>query len=298
MPTGWTIRGGDFFTKLYAIVLENGNMLAGVLTDSSTIEMPTLQTEASFTSGTLIPTAYDDGVIALAGKKELIPVGTGWGQDAAHAGSLMFYAATAGPVLGINLTAGGHGYTVAPTVVFSGSNPTPAAATAVLGALGEVVSVTVTNGGTGYPQDGPVTFSGGGGSGAAGTLNVDELGAITSVTMVAAGANYTTPPTPNAAGGVGAVLAAVLGFPVTSITLDDPGDGYTTLPTITFTGGGSFGEEAAASVIAIGTALPAGTYGVVLRLAMGTVDDLNDGSPFQNFPASWTIPLTVTTAPV
>ena len=68
----------------------------------------------------------------------------------------------------INVTAGGSGYTSAPTVSFSGGGGTGATAVAVISG-GAVVSVVVTAGGSGYTSVPSVSFSGGAGTGAAAT---------------------------------------------------------------------------------------------------------------------------------
>lgn len=65
-------------------------------------------------------------------------------------------------VRSIEVTAGGSGYTSAPTVTISGS----ATATATINADGQVNGVAVTGNGTGYLAEPTITFSGGGGTGA------------------------------------------------------------------------------------------------------------------------------------
>lgn len=68
-------------------------------------------------------------------------------------------------VTGVQLTAGGSGYTSAPQVVFNGGGGSGAAATATV-QNGAVVSLTLTDSGSGYTSDPTVSFAGGGGSGA------------------------------------------------------------------------------------------------------------------------------------
>ena len=72
-------------------------------------------------------------------------------------------AANAGQVIAVNVTAGGSGYTSAPTVTFSGGSGSGAAATATLGSNFTLTGVNVTNGGSGYTSPPTVSFSGGGG---------------------------------------------------------------------------------------------------------------------------------------
>lgn len=84
----------------------------------------------------------------------------------------------------ISVTAGGTGYTSAPTVGFTGGGGSGAAATATI-ANGKVISVTVTNAGSGYTSVPTVTFTGGAGSGAAATALIlaAALDAITTTTL-------------------------------------------------------------------------------------------------------------------
>jgi len=85
--------------------------------------------------------------------------------------------ATAGNgVVSITVTAGGTGYTSAPTVAIAAapSGGTNATATATV-ASGAVTAITITNAGAGYTSAPAVTFSGGGGSNAAATAAVTVL---------------------------------------------------------------------------------------------------------------------------
>jgi len=80
-------------------------------------------------------------------------------------------AAGGGAVTGITITAGGTGYTSAPTITITGGGGTGATATATV-TSGAVTAVSVSSGGTNYGVAPSVTFSGGGGSGAAATAVV------------------------------------------------------------------------------------------------------------------------------
>lgn len=77
---------------------------------------------------------------------------------------------------GLSVTAGGSGYTTAPTVTFSGGGGTGASATATV-ALGAVASLTLTSAGAGYTSAPTVTFS----SGAAKAVATLELLATNSL---------------------------------------------------------------------------------------------------------------------
>lgn len=76
-------------------------------------------------------------------------------------------------VASATVTAGGTGYTTAPTVAFSGGGGTGATGTAVLSGT-SVVSITITNAGSGYTTTPTIAFSGGGGTGAAATAVTSE----------------------------------------------------------------------------------------------------------------------------
>lgn len=66
----------------------------------------------------------------------------------------------------ITVTAGGTGYTSAPTVTFTGGAGTGAAATATVES-GAVTGITITDPGTGYTSAPAISFTGGAGTGAA-----------------------------------------------------------------------------------------------------------------------------------
>ena len=74
-------------------------------------------------------------------------------------------------VQGINLIAGGYGYSSVPTVTISGGGGSGATAVAVLNS-GVVAGITLTSKGIGYTAVPTVTISGGGGTGAVGTAAV------------------------------------------------------------------------------------------------------------------------------
>jgi len=79
-----------------------------------------------------------------------------------------------GQVQTITVTAGGSGYTSAPTVSITGGGGSGATATANINA-GAVVSVTITNRGSGYTSLPTIGFSGGGGTGATATADLTGL---------------------------------------------------------------------------------------------------------------------------
>ena len=75
----------------------------------------------------------------------------------------------------ITVSAGGTGYTSAPTVTFTGGGGTGATATATVSG-GVVTAVTVTGVGSGYTSAPTIGFTGGAGSGATATASMKEGG--------------------------------------------------------------------------------------------------------------------------
>ena len=147
-----------------------------------------------------------------------------------------FAVVSGGTVTGVTVTAGGSGYTSAPTVTFTGGGGTGAAGTAVLTA-DAVTSVTITNAGTGYTSAPTVAFTGGAGTGAAGTSAVSaQVKGVTAVSVTNQGNGYTSVPavTFTGGGGTGAAATAVLtGGKVTTVNVTAAGSGYTSAPTVT-----------------------------------------------------------------
>lgn len=147
----------------------------------------------------------------------------------------------------IAVTAGGSGYTAAPSVGISGGGGSGAAATSTVN-TSTVTAVVITNGGTGYATPPTVTITGGGGSGAT-AYSTLALGVVNQVVVTNPGSGYTSTPVVgfSGGGGSGAAAAAQRGS-VTAITVTNPGTGYTSTPTITFTGGGGSGAAGVADV--------------------------------------------------
>jgi len=98
----------------------------------------------------------------LAGKKW-------WAAVRGSANAHGYIAADAGVITGFTVTAGGTGYTSAPTVTIAGGIGTGATATATV-ANGAVTAVTLGVAGSGYISAPTVAFSGGGGTGASATV--------------------------------------------------------------------------------------------------------------------------------
>jgi hypothetical protein len=158
-------------------------------------------------------------------------------------------AGVSGSVISVSVSAGGTGYTSAPTVAFSTApgGGTTATGTAVIS--GSVSAVSVSTKGSGYTSAPSVSFTGGGGSGATATASIS--GSVASIAVTNGGSSYTTAPTVHfsaaPAGGTTATGTAHIStttHKVTSITIGNAGSGYTTAPAITFTGGAGTGAAA------------------------------------------------------
>jgi len=148
----------------------------------------------------------------------------------------------------VTVTAGGTGYTSAPTVTISGGGGSGATATAVLSDR-TVVALSLGSGGSGYTSAPTISFSGGGGTGASATA-VLATRTVASIAVSAAGSGYTSVPTVSVSGnGTGSTATAVLtGTSIASIALTAAGSGYTSTPTVAITGGGGTGATATVTV--------------------------------------------------
>ena len=99
-------------------------------------------------------------------------------------------------VQAVNVVNSGAGYTVAPSVTFSGggTNGVGAAATTTIGD-GVVGIITVTSGGGGYTENPAITFTGVSTVSAAATAIVSAAGTISAIHITNAGLAYTVAPT-------------------------------------------------------------------------------------------------------
>jgi hypothetical protein len=156
------------------------------------------------------------------------------------------------------VSAGGSGYTSAPSVTITGGGGSGAAATALI--TGPITGIPITNGGSGYTSA-AVQFSGGGGSDAAATPIISN-GQIIAIRIDSGGQGYTSPPTVTITGnGSGATAQATMS--VQGITVTNQGSGYTSDPTVTIsvpTGP----EHARNTATAYAKARPDGKVDVVL----------------------------------
>lgn len=140
--------------------------------------------------------------------------------------------------IAFTVTAGGSGYSTAPTVILTGGGGTGATATATL-TSGAVSLITITNPGTGYTSAPTVSFSGGGGTGATATATLG------SAPTTATGA-MTIPGGANIAGRNGLLTPFADTLEQTQIIAFQVPDGAasgTQLVFGTFTGSSTFGGD-------------------------------------------------------
>jgi hypothetical protein len=162
-----------------------------------------------------------------------------------------------GSVGTVAVTAGGSGYTSAPSVQISAPNQANGIqATAVAFITANAVSgISLTEAGTGYTSNPTVAFSGGGGSGATAVASYTTLKTGTvSVTVLNGGSGYTNSANITVSfsggGGSGATATAVAaGNIITQIVMTNPGNGYTSAPTVTISGGGGSNAVVRANVV-------------------------------------------------
>jgi subtilase family serine protease len=184
-----------------------------------------------------------------------------------------------GPVTALNVTAGGSGYTSAPTCAITGD--AGAGATCTTSISGLITGITKTNNGTGYTTAAPPScfLTGGGGVGATCSTTVNGAGTIT-ITLQSPGSGYTSAPSCSLPGGsgTGATCTAAESSGVTGITITAVGSGYTSDPTCTLTGGGGSGATCATIINGVSSLTPQAypaTIGWDFATGIGTVNAFN-----------------------
>lgn len=115
-------------------------------------------------------------------------------------------------------------------------------ATAVLDDAGSIIGITVTNPGTGYTVAPTIEFTGGGGTGATAIATLDGDGVADIAVTNGGSGYTSVPTVEITGDGVDAAATAALGFAVASITVDTAGSGYTQNQEVVITGDGSDAE--------------------------------------------------------
>jgi type IV pilus assembly protein PilY1 len=165
------------------------------------------------------------------------------------------------PIISINITNAGSGYTSPPTISLSNTNGgTGATFAARLG--GTVTSINLTNPGSGYSSPPTISLSGTG-SGAGATFNVttSATNIVTGISITDAGSGYTSAPTitlNSTGGGSGAAFTVSTGTTnvISGITITNPGSGYAKAPSVTLSNSEP-GVGAKFSVTPLSTAITA-----------------------------------------
>ncbi len=127
---------------------------------------------------------------------------------------------------GLLVSAGGSGYTSAPSVTIDAPTGGGTQATATASIEGPITGIPITNGGSGYTSAPTVNFSGGGGSGAQATAIVHG-GQVIAIDIADGGTNYTSPPSVSFSGGGGSGATAQATMSVQRLNVTNPGSGYT-----------------------------------------------------------------------
>jgi hypothetical protein len=177
-----------------------------------------------------------------------------------------------GQVATVTVTAAGTGFTVRPTVSFSGGGIAASGATAT--ATGKVVSITLGGGGGGsnYAVNDVVIVGGGTASTTAkvNILSVNATGGVLTMSINTAG-SYTVLPTlsnntPTSGNGTGLKLNLTYG--VNDVTVTANGNNFTSAPTVSFGGAGGSGATATAALRSEQSKVTAA--GWVLRKVVGS----------------------------
>lgn len=151
----------------------------------------------------------------------------------------------------VAVTAAGTGFTVRPTVAFSGGGGTGAVATAT----GRAITITPNAAGTGYANGNVITVSGGVGTSATATVTTGAGVSTVASLAIVQGGSYTTLPALTAAattGGAGTGLTVNSVIGVNDVTVTTAGSGYATAPAVAFGGAGGSGAAGTAARQATG----------------------------------------------
>jgi len=202
-------------------------------------------TGAATTFEPTITAAGSDTNVALAIKTQ------GTGAIDLAAGSSGVNISNGGTVTAITRTAQGNGYTSAPAITVSAPTTAGGVQATVTGYIW-INSVTLASGGTGYSVNDVLTVSGG--SYVTNPLKITVTGVsggvITTFTFVSFDLYNTAPSNPvSVTGGTGSGATFTLNFTNSSTyTITNAGSGYVEQPTVSFSGGGSSGAAAYATV--------------------------------------------------
>lgn len=184
-----------------------------------------------------------------------------------------------GQVASVTVTAAGSGYTVRPTVSFSGGGGSGATAQATA----KVVGGTIFAAGSGYAPGDVVTINTSGAAGATTsakfnvlTVNAASSNSVLTISINTAGA-FTTLPTRIANNdttnttGSGTGLAINLSFGVLAVTMTANGTDYVSAPDVVFAGTGGSGSTATAALLSEQSKVPSAGWNLRKVLPNGRV---------------------------
>jgi len=275
-PSGTGINQPPATAAVANAVISSGNVVSLNITDAGRgyTQAPNVVITSATGAGASATVALTNGRVT-----GLAVVTPGSGYVAGNAATLVSsgtgataVADISRDVVGVNVTAGGSGYSAAPSVSITGGGGTGATATANV--LGSVASYTITNAGTNYTTVPIVQITGGGGSGATATATLTP-GSIRSITVPAAATTFfTVDPAVTFVGADGngaAATASAQGLGrIQGVAINTAGNSYTSAPTVTFVGGGGGG--------AIGVAILNATGGVA------SITMVNQGDGYTSTP--------------
>jgi hypothetical protein len=186
-------------------------------------------------AGQLVEKFDHDGLTSAQAKTKYDPreaLTPGQGPGGARATAIMAKAAVAS----VTVTAGGSGFTSAPTLKWTGGGGTTLTMTATVSG-GKITAVTVNSSSSDFSLPPTIYIdntANGGGWGATFTANLAAR-AVSSIQLDAGGYAYTSAPQVRIKGGGGSgatATAALTGDAVSSLTLTAGGTGYTTVPRV------------------------------------------------------------------
>lgn len=267
-PSPQTIPYYQFFTigpTYYIMIFLSGGTAVQIELDNNTYSYLTPSLPFYLSSSGFLPVARSWGTQYLLIANKNTP-NDYWAWD----GAILYGAGTAAPN-GVNILAGGSGYTSLPTLTVFGGHGSGIEITPVISG-GSIVEMTITAPGTGYQPGDVVQVAAAGGGGNTSPILLAALTATTvaGVTVTAPGSGYTTAAIAlTGGGGTGAAAVAMISDgTIAAITITNPGTGYTSAPDVVITGNGK--NAAGAAVLT-----PSGVASVTVQ---------NGGSGFITVP--------------
>jgi autotransporter-associated beta strand protein len=209
--------------------------------------------QGSTINGTTVGSGGTLDLNGITGVSEPITLnGTGVGGNGALVNNSGTEAVISSGIAGLGLTAGGSGYSTAPTVTIGGTG-SGATAEALLGVT--AASFSISGGTTVYSAAPTVTITGDNGARATASATL-TAGVVTGITISGAGAGFTAAPGITFSGGTVTTPGVnptgtgnATNFTIGALVTSSAGTGYTGTPTVTFGSGGATGSAILSSVV-------------------------------------------------